>query len=445
MAVLRTLLLVFGSVLLLAFLAVCAFLPLGSGSIEGFLAVSRGRNAAHENRHLAQKQAWKQRWQKPAQLPQEMLEPMTYYPHFDTTPDYLNISAMVRGVNGNDGTLSDNYYIVIGDWGGCSSGDPGMCARQKAVAALADQYVQLRKQQNPRSTLLFVLSVGDNFYWMGANSDTMRAGWANVYSQDLLSVPWFSVMGNHDYGNNDPGSVCPSRSPRFSCASGDTSPACGGQRPYSTEPQSYNSNQLDAGKGGAGGAMRENYHMPDYTYYYSIPALDFELLALDQTSDWLGGLGGNGLCANCGGSDIFAHCDYSMGALQSSLVSVKEASLKILRERAAAAEHNNVAILSHYPGNGFRNLFLNITEQANNMTVLNFFGHDHSQSCLESDERGNCVEFLTGGGGGCCTDADHPAGFSVVSWDDSSGLQFPECFGEDSLKGIPCTMLAFRH
>lgn len=426
--------------LLLAFLAACVFLPLGGGSFGGFLQTRTPPD--HNSRYLNQQKAWQKRWQQPAVLPEKELQATAYYPHFDTSPDYLNISAYAAGVSGNAGTLSDNYYIVIGDWGGCSSGDPGMCARQQAVARLADQYIQQRKQQNPQSTLLFVLSAGDNFYWMGANADTL-ATWQNVYSAELRSVPWFSVMGNHDYGNNDPTSVCPSQSPRFTCTRGDTSPACGGQRPYSTEPQGYDSNQLDVGKGGLGGLARSNYHMPDYTYYYSIPALNFEVLALDGSADWITGIGGNGLCLGCGGSDVMAHCGNSMANLQSSLASVKNASLKILHERAAAAEHRNVAILSHYPQNGFRNLFLNSAPQASDSTVLNFFGHDHNQTCTARNSNGECVEFLTGGGGGCCTDGDHPAGFTVVSWD-TDGAQLPECFADESKKGIPCTLLSFR-
>lgn len=372
--------------------------------------------------------------------------PANYYPHFDTTPDYLNIAARASGVRGKSGRLSDNYYIVIGDWGGCSTGDAGICARQKAVATLADQYIKQRKQKNPRSTLLFVLAAGDNFYWTGANDQAFNTSWANVYSPALLAVPWFAVMGNHDYANTDPTSACPAVSPRFICKAGDSSDACGGLQPYSTSLQGYDSNQLNSNKGGSGGKLRSNFHMPDYTFYYSIPDLDFELLALDQTVDWMNSLGGNGFsCSSCGASQVLAHCG-SPKNLQASLASIKSASVKILQQRAAAAAASNVAILSHYPNNGFRASFLNQVPPAklSKMAALNFFGHDHSQKCYGSDATGRCVELLTGGGGGCCGNADLPAGFTAVSWVDNNASQFTECFGLTSaLPGLQCSLASY--
>merc|ERR1712056_53022 len=103
--------------------------------------------------------------------------------------------------------------------------------------------------------------------------------------------------------------------------------------------------------------------MPDYTYYYTIPALDFELIAMDW--NWVGvgihnDLGGDGL--DKGASLLTSHCG-SKQAVESSLRSIKDASTELLNKRAAQAVHRNVAIIGHYPplandNTSFRDMYL---------------------------------------------------------------------------------------
>merc|ERR1719382_110072 len=45
-------------------------------------------------------------------------------------------------------------------------------------------------------------------------------------------------------------------------------------------------------------------------------------------------------------------------------------------------------------------------------------------------DRGECVDFLTGGAGGCCSARDTPAGFVAMTWD-LRGEQHTECFVPD--------------
>lgn len=368
-----------------------------------------------------------------------------YHPHFDTSPDYLNIAARARGVSGHPGQLSDNYYLVIGDWGGCGFGC--CCRLQSQVADKMLQYVVDRKRANPRSTLLFVLSLGDNFYWAGATEAHFNQTWLSTYAPELLDVPWFNVLGNHDFGNDDHTSGCPSVRPRFMCNQGNLhTPECGGARPYSTEPQGYNCNQLNAEKGGLGGEARKNFQLPDYTYYYTIPELRFELLALDW--NWLaafpGSLGGNGLEEGKGAHKMRLHCG-SDARLSAEMKGVQEASEELLFKRSAAAEQDNVAIISHYPdefqgGANFRKMFLDGVpeDRRDALSVLNFFGHTHIQECRGYDEQGRCADFLSGGGGGCCWDGDVPAGFSAISFSDANASQVVECFLGDA-----CTLSAY--
>jgi len=337
------------------------------------------------------------------------------------------------GVNGRPGHISDNFYLVVADQGGCG-GCTDCCAMQKQVAKKMDDYITARKAKNPNSELLFVLAGGDNFYWAGASSGRFSETWYDVYSQALTSVPWFSVFGNHDYGNSDPGIGCPSTNSRFTCdRSNMNSEACGGAVPYSTEPQGYNSNALNVNKGGVdhGVPNRANWHQPDYTYYYSIPALDFELVAMDLDFYQIGALGGNG--PHLGASGVLAACG-SMDALHNSLLAIAEASKKVLNNRSRTAASKNVAILGHYPDSfqgdlNLRNLYLQgmPVDKNKSTRVFNFFGHTHVQECKGQDANGRCVDFLTGGSGGCCGLGDVPAGFVALSFN-GAREQITECF-----------------
>ncbi|UIZ27796.1 hypothetical protein KXD40_004745 [Peronospora effusa] len=96
----------------------------------------------------------------------------------------------------------------IGDWGNtpddsscCSGSHTNMDLHaQRTVAYL----MNLRAQQwrSPDA----VCGHGDNFYWVGINSlesrdPRFKVSFEDIYNgSSLLPVPWFNVMGNHDYG-----------------------------------------------------------------------------------------------------------------------------------------------------------------------------------------------------------------------------------------------------
>ena len=50
-------------------------------------------------------------------------------------------------------------------------------------------YVEDRKNQNPNSTLLFVILVGDNFYWNGVDGHRFQTTWKDIYGE-LTDYPW---------------------------------------------------------------------------------------------------------------------------------------------------------------------------------------------------------------------------------------------------------------
>jgi len=260
-------------------------------------------------------------------------------------------------------------------------------------------------------------------------------GWKNVYGHELTSVPWFAVMGNHDFGNDDVGAGCPHAKPRFTCDKHNLyTKACGGKRPYSTERQVYDSNALNADKGGVDGHVRKNWHAPDYTYYYSIPDLDFEIVAMDWNAKDFHGLGGDGphksarsTTHRCGGESNF----------KKAMKSVQHASTSLMHNRSATAAAKNVAIIGHYPhwaqgGTDFRDMFIKglPASKVNSTKVFNFFGHTHNQQCF-NHHNGECVNFLTGGGGGCCGGGDTPGGFTAITWN-TKKTQVVECFAPDS-------------
>eukprot|EP00878_Enallax_costatus_P022880 GHUV01024314.1.p1 GENE.GHUV01024314.1~~GHUV01024314.1.p1 ORF type:complete len:373 (+),score=81.50 GHUV01024314.1:129-1247(+) len=82
-------------------------------------------------------------------------------------------------------------FFVIGDWG--RQGNKNQRRAAKLMADIAECM--------PPS---FVLSTGDNFYSHGlrsTNDPQFHDSFINVYDRASLQVPWYAVLGNHDYGD----------------------------------------------------------------------------------------------------------------------------------------------------------------------------------------------------------------------------------------------------
>ncbi|KAK9826179.1 hypothetical protein WJX81_004719 [Elliptochloris bilobata] len=83
-------------------------------------------------------------------------------------------------------------FLVVGDWGRLGQ------YNQSGVAALMGRKAALEQPD-------FVISTGDNFYESGLMSpsdEAFQVSFANLYSAPGLQVPWYAVLGNHDYGDN---------------------------------------------------------------------------------------------------------------------------------------------------------------------------------------------------------------------------------------------------
>jgi len=88
----------------------------------------------------------------------------------------------------NDNTL---HFLAIGDYG---RGDDG----QKAVADQMALYSQI-------DPVDLVILAGDNFYPSGVDSvedPRFDTYFRNIYSKEILNVPFYAVMGNHDHLGN---------------------------------------------------------------------------------------------------------------------------------------------------------------------------------------------------------------------------------------------------
>jgi len=81
------------------------------------------------------------------------------------------------------------HFAIIGDWGRQGRPDQREVAQQMALAC-------------EKVGASFVVSVGDNFYERGVTSledDHWQKSFETVYDAPSLQVPWYVILGNHDY------------------------------------------------------------------------------------------------------------------------------------------------------------------------------------------------------------------------------------------------------
>lgn len=250
-------------------------------------------------------------------------------------------------------------------------------------------YVTKHKKQGKKC--LFVGAVGDNFYAAGVRDDAhWRKQWGDVYGTDnplsaLHNIPWLSVMGNHDIGNDDP--TC----------------ACGG------ECKQFNKARRPSGT--------EKYWMPDYYWYYYIAGVNLEILGLDTNAVDVGGIGGDG-CKN-GGRVVCQKCG-GQAKVQKFLTDKMNAGESLLDERAKSTNATTAVILQHYSGGLGKKLKDRFDGHRGKAQVLSAYGHAHDQVCEGSREHG-CDTILTGGGGGW--KGGGYFGFTAVHLTDDGGYQ----------------------
>jgi acid phosphatase len=92
--------------------------------------------------------------------------------------------------------------LSIGDWG-CGNHIPDGCP---ASGAQGQQRVAHEMGMYAKSKPIdFILNLGDSFYPTGVSSledQQWNSTFADVYTSEHLKVPWYGVLGNHDWVRN---------------------------------------------------------------------------------------------------------------------------------------------------------------------------------------------------------------------------------------------------
>jgi len=320
-----------------------------------------------------------------------------------------------------------------------------------AVAEKMKQYITMQKAAG--KNLLFIASVGDNFYWSGVTPASWAKQWANVYgawdpSSPMYHVPWLAVLGNHDLGNTDPFVLCPHVKPlgtvngqhygsqQFNADRNPTRPDHGCHDPavVSREPARCRQNT-------------SFFWLPDYSYHYELPEASLEVISIDTNWHAVGSFGGDAT----GHARAFAGCG-GQAVVQHHFLAVGKAARELLKARARANTANTVVISQHYPGHCMKEVFEGALPPARKgqVKVLCVYGHTHDQKCDGNDpETGVCTMIMTGGGGGCCGPEVNLGGFSAIHLEDDGGfvsdvdsehVRFP--FGQCKWAGMPAPIHA---
>ncbi|MCS7176896.1 MAG: metallophosphoesterase [Candidatus Kapabacteria bacterium] len=111
-------------------------------------------------------------------------------------PPY-RVESTIAAPEAADSTLR---WIVIGDWG---TGSVTQRRVARAMAAIAR-----------RAPIHFILSTGDNIYPSGvlaADDPQWSTKYERIYSDSSLQVPWYAVLGNHDYRGRPEAQIAYSR------------------------------------------------------------------------------------------------------------------------------------------------------------------------------------------------------------------------------------------
>ena len=89
--------------------------------------------------------------------------------------------------------------VSIGDWGGASLGGYHLKNVQQTASAIEAQQQQEQQQQQPA----FIINTGDSFYYCGIENTSdpqITEDYLNLFQGKVAQVPWYSALGNHDYG-----------------------------------------------------------------------------------------------------------------------------------------------------------------------------------------------------------------------------------------------------
>jgi hypothetical protein len=228
----------------------------------------------------------------------------------------------------------------------------------------------------------FIINVGDSFYPCGVTSKTdpqWETKWRSIYAEELRSVPWYSVYGNHDYQH---------------------------------DPCACSSNPQDCAQVNSDIEDRQFFYMPGPNWHKEHPELDLEVLGLDLNNymdAWNHKV--PFVPADCGYTSCKAACEANLGARTTEAVS-------LFYQRMNASRAKNVVVFSHYPtdylwGSSMLPGLKSTSHAGGGKRHVEYFGghrHNVDQSSTTSIAPNN--NWLVGGGGGWSCDGGNQ-GFVV--------------------------------
>eukprot|EP01084_Bolivina_argentea_P237539 399197_1 len=337
-------------------------------------------------------------------------EPSRYILSFPTDDNPLKIHV--------DPAPEKNYFIVIGDWGAYLESEQNRVIQER-VAQIMKTFYESQKQKG--MNLLGILAAGDNFYWYGLskNGREMTQYWKDIYGETLTStdVNWLAVYGNHDWGGQDAYAMCPWNNTKYIDPKTNIPYAC---------------NQCNVDKKGVNPS---NYYLPDFSYYYTLNDLDFELIVAEESCHYCPGAIGDDEVDN-----VWKNCEEKGQGISNGktvgcrfLCKINNASEAMLLQRAKAKNGSkNVLIMQHYPNEGTRlvdKYKANVNGNVNDYRVWSIYGHNHEQRCdrTYTDKNGKkiCDAVRSGGGGGCCFNTTTTRGFYVIGFDSNGEMNQP--------------------
>lgn len=111
------------------------------------------------------------------------------------------LSQVYRSSAESEAGSSLYSFITLGDWGGAALDGGKGSQDYKNVYAVAKQMASTAAANAAK----FIVNTGDNFYWCGIQSTSdplIQIDYVDPYSNQNLQVPWYSALGNHEYGYN---------------------------------------------------------------------------------------------------------------------------------------------------------------------------------------------------------------------------------------------------
>jgi len=246
-------------------------------------------------------------------------------------------------------------FLVVGDWGWDEVGHFNLYSRscqQEIANKMHEKFMEL-------GDVKFVVNVGDSFYPDGVKSKVdpqWQAKWRDVYSEEVRSVPWYSVYGNHDYHHDE-------------CA-------CGGSWTCAQVNQDTND--------------RTFFYMPSPNFFVSHFDLNLEVIGLD-TNKYMSPEGPT--C--CGYTSCKTQCEANLNAR------AKE-GMDLFWQRVRESPAKTMVVFSHYPTDYFQAepSFLEGLRDKSRRTIAYFGGHRHNTDNTSTVSTFPNENWVVGGGGG---------------------------------------------